>query len=91
MGTVKLLTPGYGLLVEHVGKDYQGFHLNSRHVSIFRNKAQAFQSKDCCLCFSLFFVAADHSWLIFCTINQYFKQELLVVSWAMVKDQGVVR
>ena len=29
MGTVKfkLLTPRYGLLVEHnVGKDYQGFH-----------------------------------------------------------------
>ncbi|KAK2570533.1 hypothetical protein P5673_004199 [Acropora cervicornis] len=61
------------------------------NVGIFRYKPETLESKDGCLSFGLFLVAANNSRLELRSIDQNFEQELLVVGGTLIKNQGVVR
>lgn len=65
--------------------------LQCGNVSIFRYEPETFESKDGCLSFGLFLVAANNSRLELRSIDQNFEQELLMVGGTLIKNQGVVR
>lgn len=65
--------------------------LQCGNVGVLRYKPETFESKDGCLSFGLFLVAANNSRLELCSIDQNFEQELLMVGGTLIKNQGVVR
>ena len=65
--------------------------LQCGNVGIFRYKPETLESKDGCLGFGLFLVAANNSRLELRSIDQNFEQELLMVGGTLIKNQGVVR